>query len=422
MARLVLLALTLGALLGSPVHAALFRVNSVADDVDAAPGDGACATAGGACTLRAAVQEANALAGPDRIRVPAGTYPLTRTAVAAEDGAVTGDLDLRGRLRVIGAGENATIIDADAVSDGAFDVLGQARVTIAKLTVRNGYRPWGGGAIATATSSKTSLKRLVIESNAGEVGGGINALGPIRLTQSTVRNNAALIGGGLAVVPGSVVRDSTFDGNVAEGFAYFTGHDILASNPGTVTIQNSTITGQIETMGICQRDFDDQFECTGASDLVLENVTVNAVSAASLGPELGTFTVRNSIVEQCDAEVISAGYNLVADAGCTISGDATGVVVGQDPLLGPLADNGGRTRTRLPDALSPVLDAGNPATPGSGGGACAAADQRGVARPQGAACDLGAVEAARPTPTPVATPRFSCGVPNPGPTGCDHLR
>ena len=41
---------------------------------------------------------------------------------------------------------------------------------------------------------------------------------------------------------------------------------------------------------------------------------------------------------------------------------------------------------------SPAIDAGNPATPGSGGNACEPTDQRGVARPQGAACDIGAFE------------------------------
>lgn len=58
-------------------HAATFTVNSTADAVDAALGDGVCATAGGQCTLRAAIQEANALAGADTITLPAGTYILT---------------------------------------------------------------------------------------------------------------------------------------------------------------------------------------------------------------------------------------------------------------------------------------------------------------------------------------------------------
>ena len=58
-------------------YADIFTVNSTTDAVDANPGDGTCATAGSVCTLRAAIQEANAHAGDDTIDVPAGTYLLT---------------------------------------------------------------------------------------------------------------------------------------------------------------------------------------------------------------------------------------------------------------------------------------------------------------------------------------------------------
>src|SRR5262245_32787105 len=66
MGRLWVFALVLG-LAGSPAAAATFAVDSTVDAVDAAPGDGVCASAGGSCTLRAAIQEANALAGPDEV-------------------------------------------------------------------------------------------------------------------------------------------------------------------------------------------------------------------------------------------------------------------------------------------------------------------------------------------------------------------
>ena len=57
-------------------NAASFTVDQVFDGVDANPGDGACATVGGNCTLRAAVMETNALAGADTISIPAGTYNM----------------------------------------------------------------------------------------------------------------------------------------------------------------------------------------------------------------------------------------------------------------------------------------------------------------------------------------------------------
>ena len=59
------------------VLAATFAVNSTADAVDATPGDGFCDDGTGNCTLRAAIMEANALAGDDTINLPAGTYTLT---------------------------------------------------------------------------------------------------------------------------------------------------------------------------------------------------------------------------------------------------------------------------------------------------------------------------------------------------------
>jgi len=65
-------------LVAVPSHATTFIVNTTADTADAVPGDGICADSGGACSLRAAVQEANALAGPDTIQLRAAIYVLKR--------------------------------------------------------------------------------------------------------------------------------------------------------------------------------------------------------------------------------------------------------------------------------------------------------------------------------------------------------
>src|SRR3954454_15069512 len=94
----VLAALML-ALAAPSAIAASFMVTSTTDAVDATPGDGTCATADAVCTLRAAVQESNALAGADEIDVAAGTYHLTISG-AGEDAAATGDLDVTGALTV----------------------------------------------------------------------------------------------------------------------------------------------------------------------------------------------------------------------------------------------------------------------------------------------------------------------------------
>src|SRR5262249_62138661 len=77
---------------------------------------------------------------------------------------------------------------------------------------------------------------------------------------------------------------------------------------------------------------------------------------------------------------------------CTSVGDTTSNILGVDPKLGSLADNGGPARTNALLATSPAIDAGDPAPPGSGGAACRGTDERGVPRPQGARCDIGAFE------------------------------
>src|SRR5690606_32324430 len=74
-------------------QAASFTVNSTLDAVYASPGDGICASWAGVCKLRAAIQEASALAGADTINSPAGTYTLSLAGVE-DDNNLTGDLDI----------------------------------------------------------------------------------------------------------------------------------------------------------------------------------------------------------------------------------------------------------------------------------------------------------------------------------------
>jgi CSLREA domain-containing protein len=119
-----------------PAVAATFTVNSTADAVDANLADGVCETAtAGVCTLRAAIQQANASAGTDTIVLPAGTYTLT-IAGAGEDAAVTGDLDVTGILTITGAGADTTIVEACAIPPLATTCTGIDRV----FEVRPGAR------------------------------------------------------------------------------------------------------------------------------------------------------------------------------------------------------------------------------------------------------------------------------------------
>ena len=99
-----------------------------------------------------------------------------------------------------------------------------------------------------------------------------------------------------------------------------------------------------------------------------------------------------------NSTIVSEGYSLVGDgsrcAGLNVAiDDQIGTKeVPIDAKLGPLADNGGLTLTHALLSGSPAIDGANPAAPGSGGTACPTTDQRGEARPSGAACDVGSVE------------------------------
>ena len=110
------------------------------------------------------------------------------------------------------------------------------------------------------------------------------------------------------------------------------------------------------------------------------------------GLDMASATVGSSIVAanaggDCSGAIISSGHDIDDDSSCgfTGAGDRSGV----NALLGPLGEHGGTGETLMPLAGSPALDAADPA-------ACPATDQRGVSRPQGAGCDIGAVEVAPP--------------------------
>jgi hypothetical protein len=99
---------------------------------------------------------------------------------------------------------------------------------------------------------------------------------------------------------------------------------------------------------------------------------------------------------------------------CTFT-STTGDLVGTSTnpielLLAPLQNNGGSTLTHALYSISSALNAGNPATPGSGGNACLGTDQRGVARPVGGHCDIGAYEGSIPwAPPPYLVSTYTAG-------------
>jgi hypothetical protein len=228
------------------------------------------------------------------------------------------------------------------------------------------------------------------------LGGGIYSYGPLTISYSTISGNASDRGGGIFLAASASITNSTISGNsAAEGGGLYVFDD-------PTDLVNDTISGNSS-------------DRAGGGTLVhsafvrLYNVTAaaNVANAGKIGTgggggicnEAGSVTLNNSILsgnshlnqgsplttlDDCSGTFGASGNNIVTAALCTING----LYSSSAAKLGPLRDNGGPTLTHALLAGSPALDIGICFDPLG----ALDIDQRGVARPQGAACDLGAFE------------------------------
>lgn len=345
----------------------------------------ACTASANDCSLRGAIINSNASDGADTINLPAGTYVLS-IAGADEEEAATGDLDITDDLTINGAGAKTTIVDGGAI-DRVLHIQPirtafiSHTITINDLTVTNGLAPAGldftagyGGGLWINDNENITLNRLIIRDNhvsdATAGGGGIylTGVGPaITISRSTIKGNAAGTngsGGGLFVDTESdsiTIVNSTITGNSAGGRG-----GGLNTLMGTLTLNNDTIAKN--TAGTAGGGISND-----SASLKMRN-TLLAANTAGQSPD-------------CDGTVTSQGHNLVTNAS-----DCSGVtgpndLIGNDPKLDPagLKNNGGPTTTIALLTGSAAVNAGNDAT-------CRSHDQRGLLRPQGAHCDIGAYE------------------------------
>jgi CSLREA domain-containing protein len=341
-------------------------VNHGGDDVAADPQSGVCQDASGppgACSLRAAIDVANASPMPETITIDVGVHPAMSRSGADEDFNHTGDLDVRDDLTIIGGG---AIVDAAGL-DRVFDVR-QASLVLDGVTVTGGVAQQGAGVHATGAMLTLSASQ-VLDNHASGLGGGIYSSGSTTtVSASTIAGNTASTGAGVYRTSGGelALTTSTVSGNTASvraGGVY---------SSGTTTIVSSTVyANQAPEVAAVFRN-------TGS-------VTVGGSILAGPGTSCGG---------NPGASISSGGFNLSSDASCTLTqpSDQPGVLA----LLGPLTDNGGPTLTHLPFANSPALDVVPPGTPDLCDGTTPP-DQRGVTRPEGSGCDIGSVEGASAT-------------------------
>lgn len=495
---LVLLAVGLTA---NQVHAAArtITVNTTADGHQGGGATCASPAAGGACTLRAAIELADNESG-DTVSVPAGTYAL--------DPAIT-FLHVTSPMTITGAGPAATIIDGGNAGDGVFFV--EATLSMSGVTLRNGAA--GGltfGGCLQDDSGPLTLTNVVVTGCTAPrgLGGGI-AAGSVSLDQVVISGNEAGEAGGLLVTGMSTIRRSTISDNVADGILSFPGTpnprlpghgggiDLLSTggfvphltitqstisgnmvkgpafnNPpnsplgggiynfgGVLHMANDTVTGNVATEdnpgnvppagggGIAQTFFGVQTPVSEArtnaprlplrallpkivetesaaftradtvpnsSATTLDFVTLAANRAQLIGgiaKLTGDFTVTNTIVSannggDCGVpgSVTSGGYNIDGGTDCGFKqvGDQSNV----DPKLDTLKLNPpGVTATMALLPGSPAIDAADPHCDQN-------MDQRGVIRPEGPRCDIGAYEVGNDV-APSATP----SLPSPPVTG-----
>lgn len=315
------------------VGAATFTVNSTIDAVDASPGNGVCRTSGGVCTLRAAIQEANATSGADTIEIPAGTYTITR-APLNENSITTGDLDITRPLTILRS-SGVVIIQAGPPPAGSppthtaldrlFEIHPTAgNVTLSNLTLRGGWDAKEGGALYNASPGTVRLIRLNVMNNTAMASGGAIyhdglAGGALVVDRSFILDNASGGEGG-AIYIGSgrlTVTNSTISANAARngGGIYSAGRLSQAGLPARVEVANTILSenSAAASGGAIANDLQ--------GDLVLSDVSVTGNTAEGEGG--GVATVGKSTL------AITRGVfsgNACADAGGGVSTATEGAV------------------------------------------------------------------------------------------------
>jgi hypothetical protein len=399
--------------LASSAQAATYTVGTFSDTARGV----ACeqGPASGTCSLRQLIEYEDALektpSPPDIIEVPSGTYEL-----------LYGTLTITQSLVIVGAGARTTTVDipADANRERVFitqspteSAIGIFGLKIAGGTAEadeNKYSDFGGD--VRNTGSLVLSEDWVTEGTASGGAGIANDAGTLVLERSLVSDNHASIGSGEAggiqnygsekcvSACGEIgtkavlaLEDSTVADNVAglgAGIVSATEGDVADENE--VSIIDSTIAGN-EMEESCSVEC---FIRGGGAGLRAEEGTISvggSIVADNTETDLGGTTNTNCSATSPATIISPLGYDLEngTDCGFTSTGDKQNT--SPDFSSSTPQENGGSTNTFALEPASPAVDA----IPESVSLLCDNLDQRGVTRPQGSACDIGAFELAPST-------------------------
>lgn len=295
---------------------------------------------------------------------------------------------------------NSSTFSGNATTSGGYGGgLAIARTTAVQIDVLGNTASNGGGVELVGSTVPSVLSgRIVIRDNTASInGGGIYSknCGSCSLLHVVLENNEATKDGS-ALYPfgGLTIEKTTMNANHTGGLGRYGGavlHTGTAAG-GPLILTNLTI-GENTSSPV-----GGAVVVTSKATDLFSNVTIGnntggtangiAVPAPGKPPQLRN-TVVSSAGTNCSRPLLSLGHNL--ESGNTCGFNKTGDLINADPLLFPLADNGGGTHTMKPQGTSPVMDAGDTAV-------CPIYDQRSARRPYDwdgngtATCDIGAYE------------------------------
>jgi hypothetical protein len=360
-------------------------------------------------SLREAISSANAAAGADMISFNVVGTILLSGELPAISGPDPLTIDGPGAAKLTVSGNHAVRV---------LSVASGATLTVKNLKIADGGSDDGAPGGGISNLGTLSVVNCAITGNeltiGVNLGGGIYNAGTLSVSNSTISDNRAETGAGLynANAGSAVIEGTTFSFNIgvelrhnfAEGGAIF--------NHGTLSLNNSTIVGNRANYGGCLE--------TSVDTVTISNTTLSGNFPDCLIAFTGT--LRNSILTdnnqsscRVHQDFTDAGNNLDDGSTCvfTQASSHNDTQPGLDPA--GLKDNGGPTQTiglceRAGQpagctASSPALDA--IALGSNGCGSSPSIDQRGVARPQGLRCDIGAFELQRSFPSTAALDNFN---------------
>ena len=311
---------------------------------------------------------------------------------------------------------NSTVSGNQTTDQGAGIFASTVTITNSTISGNQSTGDQGGGLFLFGNSNITNSS--ITGNTSGDSGGGFYLNGPaiLNITNSTISNNTGPNAGAMFLLsPATVtITASTISGNTAVSSG---GGGAILNSGTTLTITNSTIVGN--TVTISSSGGGGLRNQSGTSTISNSTIDSNSAPLGSEGESFGggivnnsgTVTLKNTIIANntsgnCVGTIGDSGTNLQFPGTTCGAGITTG-----DPLLQALANNGGPTQTQSLGSGSPAIDQGTTGCP-----PVPATDQRGVTRPQGAGCEIGAFEcrtslgecvAGQATATPTNTPTLT---------------